>query len=79
MDSGYGDDEAYNVYDQPWRKDHSQIANNIYRPSKNVDKEMYGDDLETIMKSNRYTASFFHFLGEEVEFYSFLSIYRYVY
>ncbi|XP_061173930.1 SNW domain-containing protein 1-like [Saccostrea echinata] len=54
MDSGYGDEEAYNVYDQPWRKDHSQIANSIYRPSKNVDKEMYGDDLDTLMKSNRF-------------------------
>nr|XP_034324432.1 SNW domain-containing protein 1 [Crassostrea gigas] len=54
MDSGYGDDEAYNVYDQPWRKGQSEIANNIYRPSKNVDKEMYGGDLETIMKSNRF-------------------------
>lgn len=62
MDSGYGDDEAYNVYDQPWRKDHSQIANNIYRPSKNVDKEMYGDDLETIMKSNRYRYCFVLFI-----------------
>lgn len=80
MDSGYGDDEAYNVYDQPWRKGQSEIANNIYRPSKNVDKEMYGGDLETIMKSNRYTYCLlrsFHFMGEEVEFYSILSNFVY--
>ena len=30
LSSGYGDDEGYNVYDQPWRKD-SNIASNIYR------------------------------------------------
>lgn len=71
MDSGYGDDEAYNVYDQPWRKGQSEIANNIYRPSKNVDKEMYGGDLETIMKSNRYTCCLlrsFILWGKELSF-----------
>merc|ERR1711874_567468 len=47
MDSGFNDDDGYNVYDQPWRKE-SNLASNIYRPSKNVDGEMYGtaEDLE---------------------------------
>merc|ERR1712106_632495 len=41
MDSGFNDDENYGVYDQPWRKE-GNLANNIYRPSKNIDAEMYG-------------------------------------
>merc|ERR1712226_982325 len=55
LDSGYGagEDESYNVYDQPWRKDRD-LANSLYRPSKNVDKEVYGDDLDNIIKSNRF-------------------------
>ncbi|GAB1597327.1 SNW domain-containing protein 1-like [Argonauta hians] len=55
MDSGFGDDEAYNVYDKPWRQDRS-IADSIYKPFKNADKDMYGDDLETIMKTKRFEA-----------------------
>ncbi|KAM4663093.1 SNW domain-containing protein 1 [Discoglossus pictus] len=55
MDSGFagGEDEVYNVYDQPWRSN-KEMAQNIYRPSKNVDKDMYGDDLDTLMKTNRF-------------------------
>ncbi len=37
MDSGFGDDESYNVYDKPWR---NTAAQHIYRPSKNIDKEI---------------------------------------
>jgi len=53
MDSGYGDDEAYNVYDKPWR-DSGSMAQHLYRPGRNVDKDVYGDDLETIIKTNKY-------------------------
>ena len=53
MDSGFADDEAYNVYDQPWRKDRD-IGNAIYRPSKNVDKDIYGEDLDKLISTNRY-------------------------
>ncbi|NWH56031.1 SNW1 protein, partial [Geococcyx californianus] len=55
MDSGFagGEDEIYNVYDQPWRSG-KDMAQNIYRPSKNVDKDMYGDDLEAQIKTNRF-------------------------
>lgn len=52
MDSGYGDDEAYNVYDKPWR-DAGNLGQHIYRPSRDLDKDVYGDDLEKIMKTNR--------------------------
>lgn len=51
---GYGDDEAYNVYDKPWREGGS-MANHLYRPSKNIDKEVYGgEDLEKIVKTSRF-------------------------
>ena len=53
MDSGFGEDDSYNVYDKPWRSD-KDIGSSIYRPSKNVDKDVYGDDLDKLMKgSNR--------------------------
>ena len=51
MDSGFGDDDAYNVYDKPWRQD-KDIGNSIYRPSKNVDKDVYGDDLDKLIKGS---------------------------
>ncbi|XP_032685510.1 puff-specific protein Bx42 isoform X3 [Odontomachus brunneus] len=53
MDSGYGHDDEYNVYDKPW-KDSNSIASHIYRPSKNIDKDTYGDDLEKLVKTNRF-------------------------
>ncbi|XP_061853505.1 SNW domain-containing protein 1 [Colius striatus] len=55
MDSGFagGEDEIYNVYDQPWRSG-KDMAQSIYRPSKNLDKDMYGDDLEARIKTNRF-------------------------
>ena len=55
MDSGFagGEDETYNVYDQPFRGGRD-MASNIYRPSKNVDKDAYTDDFDTLMQNNRY-------------------------
>lgn len=50
---GYGDEDGYNVYDKPWREGGS-MANHLYRPSKNIDKEVYGEDLEKIVKTNRF-------------------------
>ena len=52
MDSGFGDDEAYNVYDKAWRQDQG-LANHLYRPSRNKDNDTYGDDLDNIIKTNR--------------------------
>ena len=52
MDSGFGDDEAYNVYDKPWRSD-KDAASHIYRPSRNKDNDTYGDDLDELIKTNR--------------------------
>ncbi|KAK2191762.1 hypothetical protein NP493_46g05014 [Ridgeia piscesae] len=55
MDSGFagGEDENYTVYDKPWRQDRD-IATSIYRPSKNIDKDQYGDDLDKLIRSNRF-------------------------
>ncbi|XP_022625608.1 SNW domain-containing protein 1 [Seriola lalandi dorsalis] len=55
MDSGFagGEDETYNVYDQPFRSGRD-MASNIYRPSKNIDKDAYTDDLDTLMHNSRF-------------------------
>ncbi|CAB1339859.1 unnamed protein product [Coregonus sp. 'balchen'] len=55
MDSGFagGEDEMYNVYDQPFRRG-ADMAQNIYRPTKSSDKDMYGDDLDTLMQTNKF-------------------------
>jgi len=55
MDSGFNDDETYATYDQPWRKEGS-MANNIYRPGKNLDSEAYGgaEDLEALRSTKRF-------------------------
>uniref|UniRef100_A0A8C6KLA1 SNW domain-containing protein 1 n=1 Tax=Nothobranchius furzeri TaxID=105023 RepID=A0A8C6KLA1_NOTFU len=54
MDSGFagGEDETYNVYDQPFHGGRD-MASNIYRPSKNIDKDAYADDFDSLMKNNR--------------------------
>lgn len=58
MDSGFGggDDESYNVYDQPFHGNRD-MASNIYRPSRNIDKDAYKDDFDTLMQNNRYRDS----------------------
>merc|ERR1719151_316496 len=57
MDTGFGDDETCGVYDKPWRKE-GDTASNIYRPSKNIDSEMYGgkEDLEALRSNKRFVA-----------------------
>jgi SNW domain-containing protein 1 len=54
LTSGFEDDEGYNVYSEPWRKD-SNLAANIYRPGRNVDRENYGEDYaDELRKTNRF-------------------------
>ncbi|XP_041985861.1 puff-specific protein Bx42 [Aricia agestis] len=55
MDSGYGDDEAYTVYDKPWRNQDS-VGAHIYRPTRSKDADNYGGDLETIANTRRFVA-----------------------
>lgn len=66
MDSGFagGEDETYNVYDQPFRSGRD-MASNIYRPSKNIDKDAYADDLDSLMHNNRYEDFFFFFFSSD--------------
>ena len=40
------------MYDKPWRQGGS-AASQIYRPSKNVDKDVYGDDLDKLISTER--------------------------
>ena len=50
MDSGFGDDEAYNVYDKAWR---DTSTSSIYRP-RNVESDAFGGDFEQLMMANRF-------------------------
>lgn len=52
LDTGFGEEDSYNVYDKPWRETES-MTNTIYRPSKNLDKE-YGDDFNEALKTRRF-------------------------
>jgi SNW domain-containing protein 1 len=53
LDSGNMDDESYNPYDKAWRGG-DNVQQHIYRPSKNLDKDVYGDDLDKIINTNRF-------------------------
>ncbi|XP_054034578.1 SNW domain-containing protein 1-like [Dryobates pubescens] len=54
LDSGFagGEDAISNVYDQPWRSGKA-MAQSIYRPTKNLEKDMDGHYLEVQIKTNR--------------------------
>lgn len=41
MDSGFADDEAYNVYDEPWRKT-SNMASHIYAGPRGAERAAGG-------------------------------------
>ncbi len=56
IDSGFsgGTDDMYTVYDKPWRAG-TGLAEKIYRPTRSAaDKDIYGDDVEKLLKTNRY-------------------------
>ena len=44
---------AYNVYDKPWSAA-GNLQQHLYRPSKNVDQDQYGDDLDNLIKTNKF-------------------------
>jgi SNW domain-containing protein 1 len=48
--SGLGDDEAYNVYDQPWNSS-TAVASQIYKPTKTT-KDNY-DDAEALVNASK--------------------------
>lgn len=43
------------MFDKPWNA-RSQIATNIYKPAKNIDNEVYGEEIESLIKNSRSTA-----------------------
>ena len=46
----------YNVYDKPWRAG-GGLADKIYRPSKGMDKDIYGDDCRETHKNQQVSES----------------------
>ncbi|XP_038217224.1 puff-specific protein Bx42 isoform X2 [Zerene cesonia] len=54
MDSGYGDDEAYNVYDAAWRS--GAVGAHIYRPSRGADADAHGAGLDALANTRRFVA-----------------------
>ncbi|KFD70647.1 hypothetical protein M514_11260 [Trichuris suis] len=54
LDAGAAfDDEIYSAYDKPWRPTET-LSQSIYRPSKNLDDDIYGSDLDKIISTNRF-------------------------
>ncbi|GMT09499.1 hypothetical protein PFISCL1PPCAC_796 [Pristionchus fissidentatus] len=53
LDSGAMDEDTYNPYDKAWKTTES-IQQHIYRPGKNLDKDVYGDDLDKVLSTNRF-------------------------
>ncbi|XP_065178525.1 SNW domain-containing protein 1-like [Sycon ciliatum] len=51
LDSGFqgGEDESYNVYSEPWRNS----SQSIYRPRKNAEKDVYGGDVDELLKQQK--------------------------
>lgn len=73
MDSGFagGEDETYNVYDQPFRGGRD-MASHIYRAPKNTEKDAYADDLDSLMQNKYFdfaiysiTITVIHFFKKE--------------
>ncbi|GIX85116.1 SNW domain-containing protein 1 [Caerostris darwini] len=53
MDSGFGEEDDYAVYDKPWRSQQA-VSSNIYRPKSNADKDIYGEDFDKLIKTSRF-------------------------
>eukprot|EP00039_Didymoeca_costata_P032936 m.39957 g.39957 ORF g.39957 m.39957 type:complete len:532 (-) comp9613_c0_seq2:75-1670(-) len=51
MDSGFKEDDHYDVYDKPFR---GEKATNIYRPSKKKEADYTDEDIEKIKKAERF-------------------------
>ena len=47
------EDDVYNMYDKSWRGGRG-AAHSINQPSRNVDKEIYEDDVVKLIKTSRY-------------------------
>lgn len=49
LESGFGDDEAYNVYDKAWRKDQG-LSSQLYRPRGERET---AEDIDSMIKTRR--------------------------
>lgn len=56
LDSGFGDDSSYNIYDGPLFRGGS--ANQIYHPRKSAMEEYGGGDFDELLQNRRFTRSF---------------------
>lgn len=50
LDTGFGDDDDYNVYSEPWRSG-AELKQTIYRPRKNQEAT---DDLDEVVNSTKF-------------------------
>jgi len=53
IDSGFNEDDDYNVYTKPWRSQ-QVVGQSIYRPRGNEDKDIYGDDYQNLINTTRF-------------------------
>ena len=55
LSSGFADEDDYGVYDKPWRSSQA-MAQNLYRPTRGGQQDVYNDDIEALAKSSRFVA-----------------------
>eukprot|EP00126_Sphaerothecum_destruens_P001791 Sdes_comp15214_c0_seq1m4043 len=56
MNSGFTEDDSMGIYDQPLFSGSGAAAAAIYRPSKNLSSDTYGDEFERLKNTQRFTA-----------------------
>ncbi|KAI3382421.1 hypothetical protein SNEBB_000618 [Seison nebaliae] len=65
ISTGFGDEDAYNVYDEPWRKE-TNAANVIYRPTKQSNVDKIVDEIERIENEKKFVSET-HFSGADAD------------
>lgn len=50
LESGFGNDDAYNVYDKAWRKDQG-LSSQLYRPRGERET---AEDIDSMIKTRRW-------------------------
>jgi hypothetical protein len=66
-----GDDEAYNVYDQPWNSS-TAVASQIYKPTKTT-KDNF-EDTEALINASKRFVLFFLFIERILIVFFFLDL-----
>ncbi|MEN2499104.1 MAG: SNW domain-containing protein 1 [Marteilia pararefringens] len=65
IDAGFNHEEEFNAYDKPWASD-KNVGRAIYHPSKNVDEEVYGYDLDKLASGKKFVPDK-HFKGADAK------------